>query len=136
MNKEKRGKVSNSCSRSVGIMHITAFFLFSSGCLISCSKRDKPVQTDESDILYEGLITLVKEYSDILEQASDSASASEAFTRFNILLDSVNFAVAPDTDLLLTEAENDTLSNKILGVRKLYESKLTAPADTSNLQLQ
>lgn len=67
---------------------------------------------------------LVRSFADSIANATDSVAATAAFEHFNAGLDSVNFAVPPNTDLLLTEAENDTLYYEITRIRRLYEEKL------------
>ena len=67
-----------------------------------------------------------KLYGDSIRQARDSLEAAELYARFCARLDSINFAVAPNTDLLLTEGENARLIEAILAVRR----QLPAAADT------
>lgn len=88
-----------------------------------CAKEEKPAN-DDSDKLYRGCLAVSRQYADSIRLASDSAAAEEAFNRAGELLDSVNFSVAPDTDLLLTEEENDTLYANITLLRTLLKEKL------------
>ena len=97
-------------------------------CLIfalgACNKQAPVELPDESDSLFNGMTSLTMAYIDSITAATDSASAIDAFNRFNTLADSVNFSVPPDTDLLLTEAENDTLYKLISHLTTTYHEKL------------
>lgn len=103
----------------VGFFCLTAIFL-----LEGCSQKEEIQQVDDSDILYSETRKLVREYTDSINLAVDSLAAKSAFSNFNAKLDSLNFSVAPNTDLLLTEGENDTLYYEIMGVKVLYTDKL------------
>lgn len=52
---------------------------------------------------------LTEEYIDSLEHAKDSASVNKMLDNFNIKLTTVNYQFPADTDLDLTEEENDSL---------------------------
>lgn len=102
-------------------MSVLSVFLFSS---MSCRHRKGDEEKDDSDRLYYSTLNLIKLYSDSLKTASDSLTVQEMFTRFNAELDSLNFSVDPDTDLLLSEGENDTMFIELSSLRKLYENRL------------
>lgn len=87
-----------------------------------CSERNSE-RHDDSDRLYQGTLELAREYADSISFATDSASLERAFERFNLLLDSLNFTVEPDTDLMLSEGENDTVTRTVLSLRDLYETR-------------
>lgn len=92
--------------------------------LAACSGREETALPDDSDVLCRGLLGVTRAYADSIAAAPDSAAAERLYVRACHLLDSVNFSVAPDTDLLLTEAENDTLCREITALRTLYENRL------------
>lgn len=74
--------------------------------------------------LYSTTCRLVNIYADSIRNAPDSASAIVAFEHLQSELDSLNFSVEPDTDLLLTEGENDTIYMNLMAVRKIYDRRL------------
>lgn len=80
--------------------------------------------SDDSDRLYHESLTLIASYTDSLRNAPDSTAVNEKFQRFQQELDSLNRTVAPDTDLLLTEGENDTLYMRLTSLVELYNSRL------------
>lgn len=102
----------------------------------SCSRGSEEELPDDTDRLYRETLDLASSYSDSLRVATDSTEATRLFEKFMGLLDSVNNTVAPNTDLLFTEDENDTLCLKILGVKDTYSNQLKklhkgeAPEDT------
>lgn len=100
--------------------------LFVSAQLAMVACRSKPVvdTRDESERLFRASMTLASAYTDSITAATDSAGAQELYRRFSAKMDSLNFSVPADTDLLLTEGENDTLVNLILGVRKALTERL------------
>ena len=79
---------------------------------------------DDAYLLYHKTNRLLRQYYDSISQAPDSATAIGAFEHLNSELDSLNFSVEADTDLKLTEGENDTTYRNIIAVRKLYDRKL------------
>lgn len=98
--------------------------------LASCSRGDNREDGDRGDAprLYSKTLALAKQYADSLRAAPDSTAAIDIFRRFHSELDSLNFSVAPDTDLLLTEGENDTIYRRLQQLRALYDGRLASYA--------
>lgn len=93
--------------------------------LASCGgSSDREAQVDESDRLYRETVRIARTYSDSIRMGADSAAVEDAFLRANLLIDSLNFSVAPDTDLLLTEAENDTIIKCLSRLVDTYHTRL------------
>lgn len=96
--------------------------------LCSCHNRDgntsEDAIPDQASELYESTLRLISLYTDSIEHATDSTQVEDIFARFNARLDSLNFAVPPDTDLRLSEGENDTLYINIENLRHLHDSRL------------
>lgn len=90
------------------------------------TEGDEQRRSADADRLFRETLRISRIYADSIRAASDSAAARSAFERFNAGIDSINFAVAPDTDLLLTEGENDTIYRNLMAVRRIYEDKLNA----------
>ena len=74
--------------------------------------------------LYRTTCRLAHIYADSIRNAPDSASATSAFEHLQTELDSLNFSVEADTDLLLTEGENDTVYMNLIAVRQIYDNRL------------
>lgn len=96
--------------------------------LSGCAETEKNEESDDTDMLYAKTLRLSDIYTDSLKMAADSMEAGRMFERYMTLKDSLNNVVAPNTDLLFTEAENDTLYMKIMAVRKAYDDRLASLA--------
>lgn len=104
------------------ILAVPAFLTMLAGCGKSGDGDQMP--PDDAYVLYHQTNKLLRQYYDSISQAPDSATAIGAFEHLNSELDSLNFSVEADTDLKLTEGENDTTYRNIIAVRKLYDRKL------------
>ena len=101
--------------------------------VLSCGKKATEEEVpDEQITLYHQTLRLIQVYSDSLKYAVDSVETIDIFSRFNSKLDSLNFTVSPDTDLKLSEGENDTLFNCIQKIRHYYDDKLLMLAKSYN----
>lgn len=100
----------------------------------SCGRHHEDEQQPPTDVyrLYHTTNKLLRECYREMETATDSATVTEAFDNLNSALDSLNFSVAADTDLQLTEGENDTTYNNIIAVRRLYDRRLRELAVKEN----
>lgn len=97
----------------------------------SCGgKQEETSVPDDATLLYHNILTLISEYSDSISHTTDSLTTQEMLTRFNSKLDSLNFAVPSDTDLELSEGENDTIFQQIENLRRIYDSQLKGMAKT------
>lgn len=84
---------------------LAAFFL----CAIACTQEKSSKDRKDATAMYERICTLTKEYTEKLEEAPDSADWAAIGAEFEEKLDKINLNVPPDTDLLLTEGQNDTI---------------------------
>lgn len=92
--------------------------------MVSCHHEEDNTMKNESNKLYSGTLKLIKEYSDSLSYASDTLAVTTIFQNFNKSLEKLNFEVIPDTDLELTEGQNDTLYMKLCEIRAHYDEKM------------
>lgn len=76
--------------------------------------------------LYKSTCRLIRMYADSIRNAPDSVTAIGAFEHLQSELDSLNFSVKVNTDLMLTEGENDTIHMNLVAVRTIYDNKLKA----------
>lgn len=88
------------------------------------TEEEEDTGTEDALILYTSTLMLIRQYTDSISTAPDSLTLSQIYTRFNAKLDSVNFAVEPDTDLNLSEGQNDTLFIEMEKFRALYNQRL------------
>ena len=112
------------------LLRYFAFLLLTLFTLASCRHEEDNSGKEETNKLYEGTLQLIRTYNDSLSYASDTLSVSTLFHNFNKSLEKLNFDVRPDTDLTLTEGQNDTLYMKICELRNLYDQKMKEAART------
>lgn len=80
----------------------------------NCSKETKHKDRSQAKDMYERICKLTKDYTEKVADTSDSASWAATCAEFEDKLDKVNFNYPPDTDLLLTEGQNDTIYSLML----------------------
>ena len=74
-----------------------------------CASKPEETVADESEKLFRETVALAERFTDSIAMAPDSAAVDAAIVRFNVLLDSLNMAVPPNTDLRIDESRNDTI---------------------------
>ena len=85
--------------------------------------------------LYDAVTSLTKSYTARVAAAADSASWAMICGEYEDSLDKVNFSFPPDTDLLLTEGQNDTITSLIgeyIRVRDERIHSILYPAEPSD----
>lgn len=93
--------------------------------LISCSKKEEEEKSiSYADQLYERAIKLAKLYRDSIARATDSTSVKELFSNFNLKHTELVFSYPADTELSLSEAQNDTIFEQFIALRQFYNQKL------------
>ena len=78
--------------------------------LAGCSGSESDPREKEAAMLYQRLCKVTRLYTDSIGAASDSAQINALFERYEKEFDRISFDVSPDTDIFLTEGENDTIS--------------------------
>ncbi len=103
-----------------------AIFFVGLLCAPGC-KQEKP-QKDRSEAkeMFERICKLTKEYADKLADSPDSSSWAANCNEFEDKLDKVNFSYPPDTDLLLTEGQNDTIHSLMMEYVKVRDERIHA----------
>lgn len=76
---------------------------------ISCSHKDEDTLRPAARELFVQTRSLLSAYSDSIVHAADSASLARIDQHFQERLTSINSSVPPDTDMHLTQGENDTI---------------------------
>lgn len=109
--------------RLAGAILITTLLI-----LAACSSNNDEKGDEEARSLYTGTCRLAKIYTDSIRRAPDSTKAIALMERFDERLTELNFNHAPDTDLRLSEGENDTLALLLRRLRASYEARLDSLA--------
>lgn len=94
--------------------------LGAAGCSNDGAKKDRGEATD----MFERICRLTEEYTDKLESAPDSADWAALCSEFEEKLDKVNFSYPPDTDLLMTEGQNDTIFTLMQEYAKIRDQRI------------
>lgn len=92
--------------RTLGWQLIIGFILVYSG---SCTGNKDQNSHLQASRLFEKSIVLIKAYTDSLNVARDSAHVESLARSFESKINTVNFEFPPETDLKLTQEENDSL---------------------------
>lgn len=89
---------------------LTAFIAAGCLCMAGCAKEKKENDRSQATEMYNRICRLTEDYTDKLENAPDSADWATVCDEFEEKLDKITFSYPPDTDLLLTEGQNDTIN--------------------------
>ncbi|MDE6551652.1 MAG: hypothetical protein K2K98_01630 [Muribaculaceae bacterium] len=90
------------------------------GCAQEKKKKDRSQATE----MYERICKLTEDYTDRLQNAPDSADWASVCSEFEEKLDKITFSYPPDTDLLLTEGQNDTINILLQEYVKMRERRI------------
>ena len=77
--------------------------------LSGCRQEKKNKDRTQASEMFGRICRLTKDYIGRLESAEDSVSWASACIEFEDKLNKISFSYPPDTDLLLTEGQNDTI---------------------------
>lgn len=104
------------------IVFVSMILLLASSCVQESKKKDRSEATD----MFRRITSLTKNYTSRLSEVTDSASWAEICKEFEDSLDKINFSYLPDTDLLLTEGQNDTIHEAMLAYIDMREKVIHA----------
>lgn len=90
----------------------------------SCSSNSEEKSEQEVRKLFEQTCKLTKLYTDSIKSANDTTAVEALMTRFDERMTDLNFSVTADTDLKLTEGQNDTIASLIAKLRSVYNARL------------
>lgn len=99
------------------IVIVAMLLLLASSCAQESKKKDRSEATD----MFRRITALTRNYTSRLSEATDSASWAEVCKEFEDSLDKINFSYPPDTDLLMTEGQNDTIHEAMLAYIDMRE---------------
>lgn len=89
--------------------------------IISCVSNKKKTSTEESSVLFQNSVLIYNEYSDKIALIPDSIAMDSLLNEMDRQITDLNFSFAANTDLNLTEQENDSLfklMNRVLILKK------------------
>lgn len=90
----------------------------------SCHKKEETDNNVEAEILFENSIELIKDYTYQIKNASDSAQIDSLSKTLEKKITEINFSVPPQTDLKLSEEENDSIFKLMKIMKTEQENKL------------
>ena len=98
-----------------------SFFCF---CVCACKEEKKSRDRTDADDLFKRICKLTKEYTDKLNDVPDSSLWVATCSEFEEKLEKISFSYPPDTDLLLTEGQNDTIHALLVEYTKVRDTKI------------
>lgn len=94
------------------------------GCLWGCKPEKNIKDRSEATEMFRKICQLTKEYTESLTDAPDSSVWALLCNEFEEKLDKISFGYPPDTDLLLTEGQNDTIHSLMLDYIKARDGRI------------
>lgn len=107
-------------------LSIFAIALMAMTILFSCHGHNNQGNHEVARQLFMKSMYLTEEYIDSLEHAKDSAAVNRMVENFNLKITTVNYQFPPDTDLDLSEEENDSLIRMFKRIDSTVSNKLKA----------
>ncbi len=111
--------------------------------IISCGAEKKVKDRSAARKMFAEITSLTKSYTSRLEDAADSATWAKLCDEYEDSLVKINFSYPPDTDLLLSEGQNDTIARLTRDYVRVRDTRIhvilypVMPADTiDSLQLK
>lgn len=92
--------------------------------LIACSSKKENIENPEARELFSQSSALVLESIRSIQEATDSVSVDSLSRLFEKKIVDINFSFPPNTDLHLTEQENDSLFKIMNEYKSVKETKL------------
>lgn len=92
-----------------------------------CDKKTERKTRGEEDRLYSESVALIKRYTDSLAATTDSTQIHNLMTHFQDRLDKINNGVSPETDMLMSEGQNDTLAELVAKLLETRDKSLKGP---------
>lgn len=93
-------------------------------CMSGCTSEKKTKDRSDANDMFFRICKLTKDYTVKLTEAPDSASWEDLTSEYEDRLEKINFSYPPDTDLLLTEGQNDTIHNLMMEYIKARDLRL------------
>lgn len=90
----------------------------------ACKKAVKDDQKVYALTLYENSVELLNKVRDSIDEAQDSTQVDSLYALMEKKMTEINFSVPPETDLKLSEQENDSIYKLLSGINNLRQKKL------------
>ncbi len=90
----------------------------------SCRRVENNTDRESATRLFELSERLIRTYSDSLQLASDTTALLRIEKSLTDKMAKVNFQFPPNTDITLTEEENDSLAHMMERFREKYDMKM------------
>ena len=103
-----------------GILFYAFTFLF----LLSCERNKNIDEGQDGRELFSHSAELYQEYGILISNSKDSLSIDSLMEKLEKTITDINFSVPPDTDLKLTEQENDSLFKLMESLIQIKKEKL------------
>ena len=91
---------------------------------VACGSKMEVNENTYHDKLFKGTCKITASYIDSMKNAKDSTSLKGLLERYDLSITTLNFSVPADTDLNLTEGQNDTIATLVDSIRKVYELRM------------
>lgn len=95
-------------------------------CFIACGPEKKVKDRTAAHSMFAKIVSLTKSYTSRLENAKDSAEWARLSSEYEDSLVKINFSYPPDTDLLLSEGQNDTIANLVQKYTAVRDARIDA----------
>ena len=99
--------------------------------LIACHNQDTKSRSDQTDILFNSTIRLLSDYTGLIKDAQDSLQVETLLEEVDKGLTSLNFSLPPETDLKLSEQENDSIIKLMEIFKQEVKNKLVTLSEIS-----
>lgn len=94
------------------------------GCITGCRPEKKHKDRRDAVEMFTRICRLTKEYTTKIIDTSDSLNWANVCLEYEEKLDKISFNYPPDTDLLLTEGQNDTIHSLMLEYIKVRDERI------------
>lgn len=91
---------------------------------VGCGNGKKVKDRTEAHELFEAVTSLTKSYTARVAVATDSVTWAMLCEEYEDSLDKVNFSFPPDTDLMLTEGQNDTITSLLATYVRVRDERI------------
>lgn len=92
--------------------------------LAACTEKKTDPARIAARSLYQKSESILSKYTDSVKNARDSSSLLGIMDRLDLALTECEFTYPPETDLKMSEGENDTLANLAMRISFLRDSLL------------
>lgn len=94
--------------------------------VVGCSGGKHTEDHSEADSLFQAVTSLTEEYTSKVATATDSAEWAAITSEYEDKLEKINFRLPADTDLMLTEGQNDTIFRLTEAYMAVRDARITA----------